>query len=170
MLLCLGLACLSTTNFDPAPDYAIDRTVQYDRRSVRACAVIADDSPTFPSRLVFLHRTDQSSVDAQAELYGFSGGAGSASGGDASKFRCGEVALHLVPGRDGTPVYMDFMPPTDTVTIRELRVYRFDTTWNPNDPFATAIEGHEPFRDYFFRANLSAPYSFDPGTLYVGTP
>lgn len=160
MLLCLGLACVSTTGGDRVSGHESDVSARYDFRSVRACAVIDDDSPTFPSRLVFLHKTDHGDVDAQSELFGF----------DASPFRCGEVALHLVPGRDGTPVFMDFMPPTDTVTIRELRVYRFDTTWNPNDPFATAIEGHEPFRDYFFRANLSAPYSFDPGTLYVGTP
>ncbi len=157
MLLCLGLACLSTTNLDPAPDYAGERAVRYDTRSVRACAVIADDSPTFPSRLVFLHRTDQNSVDAQAELYGF----------DATPFRCGEVALHLVPGRDGTPVYMDFMPPADPVAIRELRIYRFDTEWDPADPFALAVEVRQPFRDYAFGVNLVLSTPDDRSTILL---
>ncbi len=130
MFLCLGLACVSTTGVNRISDHESDVSVRYDFRSVRACAVIADDSPTFPSRLVFLHKTDHGDVDAQSELFGF----------DASPFRCGEVALHLVPGRDGTPVFMDFMPPADHVTIRELRV------------------------------NGTFPYSLDAATMYVGTP
>jgi len=161
MFLCLGLACVSTTDGDRVSNHESDVSVRYDLRSVRTCAVIDDNSPTFPSRLVFLHKTDHGDVDAQTELVGFSNG-------DASKFRCGEVALHLVPGRDGTPVTMDFMPPADPVKIRELRVYRFDTTWNPEDPFALAIEDRQPFRDYEFRVNGSFPYALDAATVYVG--
>lgn len=158
MFLCLGLACVSTASREESPSHEGDVSVRYDLRSVRACAVIADDSPTFPSRLVFLHKTDHGDVDAQSELFAF----------DATPFRCGEVALHLVPGRDGTPVFMDFMPPADPVKIRELRIYRFDTEWDPADPFALAVDDHQPFRDYSFRVNGSFPYALDSETIYVG--
>ena len=158
MFLCLCLACVSQNADGGSPRNEMDAMTRYDARSVRACAVIDDDSPSFPSRLVFLHKTDREAVDAQSELFAF----------DASSFRCGEVTLHLVPGRDGTPVVMDFMPPADAVTIRELRVYRFDTAWNPEDPFALAVEDRQPFRDYEFRVNESFPYTFDAKTIYVG--
>lgn len=157
MFLCLGLACVSTTDGDRVSAHESDVPVRYDLRSVRACAVIADDSPTFPSRLVFLHKTDRDGVDAQAELYAF----------DASPFRCGEVALHLLPGRDGTSVVMDFMPPAEAVTIRELRVYRFDTEWDPSDPFALAVEDRQPFRDYTFHVNLMMTTPDDRSTILL---
>lgn len=157
MFLCLCLACASQTGQNGVPDNEGDVSVRYDARSVLACAVIADDSPTFPNRLVFLHKTDHGDVDAQSELFAF----------DATPFRCGEVTLHLVPGRDGTPVIMDFMPPADVVTIHELRIYRFDTDWDPADPFALAVEDHRPFRDYEFRVNLTMPSPDDDSTILL---
>ncbi len=166
MFLCLCLACSRPD--DRTPLNELDAHTRYELRSVRACAVLADDSPHDPYRLVFLHRTNPDGVDAQAELFAFSGGAGSASGGDTSKFRCGEVRLALQPGTDRTPVYMDFIPGVDAVKIRELRVYRFDAAWNPEDPFAVATEDHQPFRDYVFRVNLvMPPFADDPATLFV---
>ena len=156
MFLCLCLACSRPD--DRTPLNELDAHTRYELRSVRACAVLADDSPHDPYRLVFLHRTNTDGVDAQAELIAT----------DASKFRCGEVALYLPPGTDHTPVYMDFMPGVDTVKIRELRVYQFDTTWDPEDPFAVAAEDHQPFRDYVFRVNLvMPPFADDPATLFV---
>ncbi len=155
MLLCLALACIDThseslTFADPPDD------VRFELRPVRACAVIADDSLYAPSRLVFLYKEDGVGVDAQAELTQY----------DASRLRCGNMDLHLLPDRDRTPVVMDFMPPSDPVTLRELRVYRLGTSWDPNDPFALAVPRHEPFRDYEFTVNLLLPpWSDDPSTI-----
>lgn len=155
MLLYLCLGCSAPEPVTPLNEPPA--MTRYELRSVRACAVIADDSPHDPYRLVFLHRTNPNSVDAQAELVA----------SDASKFRCGEVRLGLLPGTDRTPVYMDFMPGLDPVTIRELRVYQFDTTWSPEDPFAIAVEDHQPFRDYVFRVNLVSPSGGDASTLQL---
>lgn len=154
MFLFFSLSCATPDTpperFDPPTRHAL--------RSVRACAVLADDSPHDPYRLVFLHRTDPDGVDAQAELFAF----------DTSGFKCGEVALALVPGSDGTPVFMDFMPGADPVTIRELRLYRFDATWNPDDPFVLATEDHRPFLDYVFRVNLVLPpWNDDRSTILL---
>lgn len=161
MLFCLVLACSNGTVNDPAYAEELARLhaapERYDLRTVRACALLADDSPSFPSRLVFLYKTDPNRVDAQAELTQF----------DASLFRCGDVHLALPPRSDGTPVYMDFMPPATEVTIRELRVYRLGTAWDPEDPFALAAERHEPGLDYVFGVNLVSPSPCDPTILLV---
>ena len=76
----------------------------------------------------------------------------------------------LVPSQISPHSPFDFMPPADAVTIRELRVYRFNTTWNPEDPFALAQESRLPFRDYVFFVNKVFPYTLDAATIYVGTP
>lgn len=155
MFPCLFLACSAPEPVTPL--HELDAMTRYELRSVRACAVLADDSPYDPYRLVFLHKTDPNGVDAQAELFAF----------DTSGFKCGEVRLALLPGSDHTPVYMDFMPGVDPVTIRELRIYRFGTAWSPDDPFAVATEDHQPFRDYVFRVNLVSPAGDDLSTLLV---
>lgn len=161
MLICLALACSDGHLNDPEYAEEIARLhaapERYDLRTVRACAVLSDDSPSFPSRLVFLYETSKDHVEAQAELTQF----------DASLFRCGDVHLALAPDSDGTPVYMDFMPPATEVTIRELRVYRLGTAWDPTDPFALAAEHHEPGFDYLFRVNLVSPAPRDPTILLV---
>jgi len=131
--------------------------------TVRVCAVIASDSPAAPSRLIFLHRTDLGHVDAQAELTAFPAG-----GGDASRFRCDDVELGLIPGRDGTSVLFDHMP-REPVVISEMRMYRSDEPWAPENPHAVALEDHRPFRDYVFHANLVMDHPTDPSTLLVRT-
>lgn len=160
MLFLLFLGCLPVSRNDPdaeANDFhgPIDRL---ELVTVRVCAVLADDSPSFPGRLIFLHKTDRDNVDAQAELNAF----------DGSSLRCGDAGLGLVPGRDGTPVYFDHMP-REPVVISEMRMYRADAPWAPENPHAVAIEDHRPFRDYVFHANLVMDHPTDTSTLIVRT-
>lgn len=147
MLLCLCLACAIDNPDDGAPASEFTVTTHYERHQVRTCAVIAEDSPHAPDRLVFLYKTDPNQTETQVELYGF----------DASRLRCGTMDLHLREGSDRTQVVVDFMPPADTVKLTEFRVYDLGVAWDPENPFAIAVEDHRPSRDYVFGVNRVSP-------------
>lgn len=164
MLLFLLTGCTSGDRDNPDIDpeaerqlAALDAADRHTIKTVLVCAVIADDSPTFPYRLVFLHRSRDNGVESQAELFGF----------DTSALRCGEIQLHLKERTDGTPVLMDFMPPVDAVSLRELRVYRNAPDWSPEDPYAVARTVDEPFSDYLFFVSLVSPSPGDVSTLFI---
>lgn len=126
-------------------------------RTVQTCAVLSEKSPVFPERLVFLYKIDGNGVDAQAELVSVS----------TTRLRCGEVHLALKPGRDGSKVTMDFMPPKDIPLIEELRVYAIRPTWSEKNPYVIAREVHEPWSDYVFFVNQLLPPFNESSTLLV---
>lgn len=161
MLFLLLLACGSSDRDNPDIEVGSENLAptRLELVTVSVCAVLTEDSPGAPGRLIFLHRTDRGDLDAQSELTAF----------NDSPLRCADVDLGFEPGRDGTEVYFDYMP-REPATIAELRLYRNDVPWAPQNPYAIAIEDHRPFRDYAFRVNLAHPAPQDPHTLFVRVP